>query len=89
MINSNVKAGDTIYVYECDDGDESITGYMLLAKIGGYSICSSFVDGENDLDAILNYHMLETATEYNTELFVFPNKNCYSTLGEARTAHSC
>lgn len=89
MINNNVKAGDTIYVYECVDGDESITGYMLLAKVGAYSICSSFIDGENDLGTILNYHMLETVSEYNAELFVFLNKNCYSTLGEARTAHPC
>ena len=77
MINSNVKAGDTIYVYECDDGDESITGYMLLAKIGGYSICSTFIDGENDLDAILNYHMLETATEYKNCTLVLNDKDDY------------
>lgn len=85
---SQLRPGAEVFVLERDDEEKAceVSGYMLLAVVKDAVIVSAYI---NDLDAIestLDYHIRETAENYDTDLAVFPLKDCYSSSYDAHTA---
>ncbi len=70
---------------ECGNPDE-IEGYMFLASAGQSVIVSPYIDDIDDLCGVIEYHISETAENYDTDLSVFPEEDCYLTREEAEAA---
>jgi len=87
MQEKNFNYGDTIYIVtRYEDGEvEDVTGYMFLAECGHAVIVTSFINDFSP-DEILDYHIEETAKDYDTHMAVFPAKDCYSTRENAECA---
>lgn len=49
---------------------------VFLAHVEGVVILSPYVN-DYDFDGILAYHVQCTAENYDTDLFVFPDEDCY------------
>lgn len=87
----NLKPGAEVAVVERDEAGEAVeaTRYMFLAVAKEFVICSPFIacaDGCKDIDGTLLYHAQETAEDYDTDLCLFPIKDCYETIEEAKEA---
>lgn len=81
-------SGSDIYVVERDDCGEptDVSGYMFMAIVGRAVIVSPFIDGLESLEETIDYHIKETAENYDTDLAVFPLNDCFQTLDAAREA---
>lgn len=80
--------GQSVYVVERDeDGNACDTNeYMFLAKLADAVILTSTFYGLKTLEVVLQYHIEQTAEDYDTHLAVFPASDCYETLDQAETA---
>ena len=80
--------GKQIWIIERDECGEpcEISGYMFLAFAGHAVIVTPYINSLEDLDSILDYHIEETAENYDTDLAVFPVEDCYMTREEAEGA---
>lgn len=80
--------GQSVYVVERDEDGNACetTGYMFLAKSAGAVILSSYINDMETLEETLQYHIEQTAEDYDTNLAVFPASDCYETLHQAETA---
>jgi len=74
-----------VYVLERDEEGLAcdVTGYMFLAEAGGRAIVTPYINNMDDLDGIMEYHVMETAENYDTDLAVFPMEDCYADREEA------
>ena len=81
----SLRAGDEVYVLERDEEGLAcdVTGYMFLAEAGGRAIVTPYIDNMDDLDGIMEYDVMETAENYDTDLAVFPMEDCYADREEA------
>lgn len=75
-----LRAGDEVWVLERDEDGLAcdVSGYMFLAEAGGRAIVTAYINDMDDLDGIMEYHVMETAESYNTDLYVFPMADCYA-----------
>ena len=80
--------GQPVWVVERNEDGCSINvaGYMFLASTANVVILTPFVMGLETLDEILDYHIQETAENYDTDLVVFPQNDCYHTREGAEAA---
>lgn len=84
----NLKPGADVWVVKRDEEDDAVdtVEYVFLAQSREYVICSPGINGIVNIDYILNYHAMETAENYETELLVFPANDCYESFEKAQEA---
>lgn len=82
------QAGAEVWVVERDEEGNAcnVSGYMFLAEVGGRVIVTPYIDDMDDLDGIMEYHVEETAENYDTYLSVFPVEDCWPTQEVAHAA---
>ena len=80
--------GSEVYIVERDECEDAceVSGYMLVAYTKDAVIVSAFINGLRDLETTIEYHIKETASNFDTDLCVFPLADCYSTKEEADSA---
>lgn len=80
--------GQRVYVVERDEDGNAceVSGYMFLAKSADAVILSSFINDLETLEETLEYHIEQTAEDYDTHLAVFPAADCYATHQQAEMA---
>ena len=76
--DSRFTPGMPVWVIERDEAGnaDGISGYVFIAHVEGVVILSSYIE-DYDLDGILAYHVQCTAEEYDTDLCVFPDEDCF------------
>lgn len=74
-----------VYVIMRDeDGNATeIGGYVFLAHVEGVVILTSYIN-DYDFDGILAYHVQCTAEDYETNLCVFPDEDCYCSYDDCK-----
>lgn len=79
--------GMPVWVIERDEYGIAcgFSGYVFLAHIREAVILSSYIE-DYDLDGILGYHMERTAEDYETNLCVFPDEDCYASKDDCKAA---
>ena len=85
LVANKASPGEKVWIIERDDcGDPyEISGYMFLASTGNAVIVTAYINSLEDLEETLDYHIQETAENYETDLDVFPEEDCYLTREEA------
>ena len=88
VVANKASPGGQVWIIERDDcGDPyEISGYMFLASTGNAVIVTAYINSLEDLEETLGYHIQETAENYETDLAVFPEEDCYLTREEADAA---
>ena len=88
VVANKASPGGQVWIIERDDcGDPyEISGYMFLASTGNAVIVTAYINSLEDLEETLGYHIQETAENYETDLAVFPEEDCYLTREEAEAA---
>lgn len=83
-----LKPGMPVYIVERDeDGNVcDTTGYMFLAQACDYVIVTAWINDLETAEETLEYHAQETAANYDTDLSVFPLRDCYISKEEAQLA---
>ena len=86
--NRGLTPGEEVWVVERDECGNAceFTGYVLLAEVAGAVILTPYINDIEDLDGLLEYHIEQTAENYDTDLAVFPASDCYGTKEEAKNA---
>lgn len=87
-MNKHFTSGQPIWVIERDEYNEEaeVTGYIFIAEAAEYAIASPYINGEEDLDYIMEYHAEESMSNYTNALTVIPIEDCYSSKEEASKA---
>ena len=82
------KPGDNVYVIERDESDKAVdySGYRCIAVSENAVVLSSYINDLEDITDTLEYHIKETAENFDTHLAVFPLGDCYATAEEAKKA---
>ena len=82
------KPGDDVYVIERDESDKAVdySGYMCIAVSENAVVLSSYINDLEDIADTLEYHIKETAENFDTHLAVFPLGDCYATAEDAKKA---
>lgn len=77
--------GQRVYVVERDEDGTAceVSGYMFLAKAADAVILSSFINDLETVEDTLQYHIEQTAEDYDTHLAVFPASDLYATYTQA------
>lgn len=72
--------GEEVWIVERDEDGNAyeISGYVFLAEVAGAVILTSYISDLEDLEELLDYHIEETAANYDTNLAVFPAADCYA-----------
>lgn len=80
--------GQRIWVVERDESEEavSVSGYMILAQVGGYVIATPYINDYETLEETLLYHAEETRRNYDTNLVVYLAGDCYACREDAHAA---
>ena len=78
-----VEVGGEIWVIDREDGEAvDISCVMFLAKSKGCIIATSWIN-DYDLDETLDYHINKTQNNFDTDLKVYPDEDCFATKEEA------
>ena len=79
--------GMPVWVIDRDEDGNAcgFSGYVFLAHVGGAVILSSYINDYN-FDGIIAYHIERTAEDYETDLCVFPDEDCYARKDECKAA---
>ncbi len=78
-----VEVGGEIWVIDREDGEAiDISCVMFLGKSKGCIIATSWIN-DYDLDETLEFHMNETQNNFDTDLKVYPDEDCFLTKEEA------
>lgn len=80
------KVGEEIWVIDYEDGEAvDISCVMFLAKSKGCIIATSWIN-DYDLDETIDFHINETQNNFDTDLKVYPDEDCFATKEEAEQA---
>ena len=81
-----VEVGGEIWVIDREDGEAvDISCVMFLGKSKGCIIATSWIN-DYDLDETLEFHINETQNNFDTDLKVYPDEDCFLTKEEAEQA---
>lgn len=80
--------GEEVWVVERDEDGNAceVGGYVFLAEVASAVVLSPYINDLEDLEDLLNYHIEETAGNYDTDLSVFPAADCYTDKEAAKAA---
>lgn len=83
-----LQPGEEVYVIVRDEDGAAVeaSGYMFLAEACGYVIASTWINDLTGAEETLEYHAQETRAELDTDLTVFPAKDCFVDYESACTA---
>lgn len=82
----NLKVGDEIWVIDREDGEViDISCIQFLAKSKGCIIGTAWIN-DLDIDETIEYHIKETRENFDCELKVYPDEDCFATKEEAEQA---
>lgn len=81
--------GEEVWVIERDECGNATgdAGFVLLAEVGDAVIVSPYINDLKDLEDLLDYHIAETAENYDTNLSVFPSCDCFALREDAKDAY--
>lgn len=80
------KVGEEIWVIDRENGEVvDISCVMFLAKSKGCIIATAWIN-DYDLDETLAFHIDETQNNFDTDLKVYPDEDCFLTREEAEKA---
>lgn len=84
----NLKPGDEVWVVERDEAGiaTDVSGFLFLAEVKNAIIVTPRVYGCDGVEEILDYHIQQTAEDYDTDLSVYPAKDCYRSIHAANEA---
>ena len=87
-METKLDTGAEVWAVERDESGVAceVSGYMFLAEVAGFVIASSYINGTKHIEGILAYHAQETVENYDTDLAVFPAKDCWPTREAAHAA---
>ena len=82
------EPGQAVWIVERDeDGDAyDVSGYVFLAEVADHAILSPYVNGQGDLEYLLNYHRRETNADYDADLPVVLLSDCFASKTAAHHA---
>jgi hypothetical protein len=88
-MSKNFTPGEEVWVVERDEAENAtgVAGFVFLAEVEGAVIVSPYINGRRDLEDLLEYHIEETAENYDTDLSVFPSRDCFGIREEAKDAY--
>lgn len=80
--------GTEVWVVERTEGGTAceVSGFLFLAKVEHAVIVTPRVYGCEGVTEILDYHIDQTAQDYDTDLSVFPAGDCYLNKHDAKVA---
>lgn len=85
-IEKNFEIGQEVWVVEREDGEVvDVSCVLFLAKSKGCIIASAWIN-DYDFDEIIDYHIEETADNFDTDLKLYPIDDCFNTREEAEQA---
>lgn len=77
------KVGGEIWVIDREDGEAvDISCIQFLAKSKGCIIGTAWIN-DFDIDETIEYHINETQENFDCELKVYPDEDCFTTKEEA------
>lgn len=80
------KIGDDVWVIDREDGEAvGVSCVIFLAKSKGCIIATAHIN-DYDIDETIYYHIDETQDEYDTDLMVYSDDDCFLTREEAEKA---
>lgn len=80
------KVGDDVWVIDRENGEAvGVSCVMFLAKSKGCIIATAQIN-DYDLDEIIEYHIIETQDNFDTDLMVYSDDDCFPTREEAERA---
>lgn len=87
-MEENINPGREVWVVERDEDGNAceVSGYVFLAQVAHAVILTPYINGLEGLDDILDYHIEETWSNYDTDLVVLPATDCYLTQYGAESA---
>ena len=82
------KPGEPIFIVERDEDGNAcdVSGFLYLAEVAGAVIVTPKVYGCDSLEEIMDYHIEETAKDYDMIMGVYPAADCYLFRCEAQEA---
>ena len=88
MSRSKFNPGDECWVVQRDDCGNAceVGGLVFLAEVCDAAITTTYINDYDQLEDLIQYHIEETAENYDTELQVYPIEDCYHTRDEAHRA---
>lgn len=88
-MNKNFIPGEEVWVVERDEAGNAtdVSGFVFLAEVESAVIVSPYINDLEDLEELLEYHIEETAANYDTDLSVFPSCDCFAIRGDAEAAY--
>lgn len=80
--------GAEVWVVERDEDGTAceVSGFLFLAKVEHAVIVTPRVYGCEGVTEILDYHIGQTAQDYDTDLSVYPAGDCYTSREDAKVA---
>lgn len=85
-MEKNFEMGQEVWIVEREYGEAiDVSCVLFLAKSKGCIIASAWIN-DYDFDEIINYHIEETADNFDTDLKVYPIDDCFNTREEAEQA---
>ena len=85
-MEKNFEMGQEVWIVERECGEAvDVSCVLFLAKSKGCIIASAWIN-DYDFDEIINYHIEETADNFDTDLKVYPIDDCFNTRKEAEQA---
>lgn len=87
-MKSKIVAGTPVWVvgYDEDGVPLDVTGYVFIAEVCGFAVMTPYINDMENIEELLAYHARETASDYETNLAVYPAKDCFTTQEEAQAA---
>ncbi|MGN0451070.1 MAG: hypothetical protein ACI4FN_02985, partial [Acutalibacteraceae bacterium] len=80
------KVGEGIWVIDREDGEAvDISRVMFLAKSKGCIIATPWIN-DFDIDETIEFHINETQNNFETDLEVYPDEDCFLAREEAEKA---
>ncbi len=81
-----LEVGDEIWVIDREDGEAvDISCIQFLAKSKGCIIGTAWIN-DLDIDETIEYHIKETQENFDCELKVYPDEDCFNTKEDATRA---
>lgn len=77
------KVGEEIWIIDREDGEAvDISCIQFLAKSKGCIIGTAWIN-DLDIDETIEYHIKETQENFDCELKVYPDEDCFTTKEDA------